>query len=123
MRIYHNPNCGTSRTVLGLIREAGIEPEIFLYLKTPPDRDHLTALCAKLGLKPRDILRRKGTTLETLGMDEAEMSDAAILEAIVTHPILLERPIVVEGEDARICRPADRVKHFINGEDRSPPAG
>ncbi len=123
MRIYHNPNCGTSRTVLGMIRAAGIEPEIVEYLKTPPDRDHLTALFAKLGLKPRDVLRRKGTTLETLGMDEAKMSDAAILDAIVTHPILLERPIVVEGDEARICRPADRVKRILNAEDRSPPEG
>src|SRR4051794_798435 len=110
MRIYHNPNCGTSRTVLGLIRDAGIEPEIVEYLKTPPDREHLVDLFGKLGLKPRDVLRRKGTTLETLGMDEAKMSDAAILDAIVTHPILLERPIVVVGEEARICRPADRIK-------------
>jgi arsenate reductase len=113
MRIYHNPNCGTSRTVLGLIREAGIEPEIYEYLKTPPDREHLTALFAKLGLTPRDVLRRKGTTLETLGMDEAKMSDSAILDAIVLHPILLERPIVVEGDEARICRPAERIKRFL----------
>jgi len=123
MRIYHNANCGTSRTVLGMIREAGIEPEIVEYLKTPPDRDHLSALFSKLGLKPRDMLRRKGTTLETLGMDEAKMSDAAILDAIVTHPILLERPIVVEGDEARICRPADRVKRFLNAEGHSPPEG
>ena len=113
MRIYHNPNCGTSRTVLGLIREAGIEPEIYEYLKTPPDREHLTALFAKLGLTPRDVLRRKGTTLETLGMDEAKMSDSAILDTIVQHPILLERPIVVEGDEARICRPAERIKRFL----------
>jgi arsenate reductase len=116
MRIYHNPNCGTSRTVLGLIRDAGIEPEIVEYLKTPPDREHLEALFAKLGLKPREVLRRKGTTLETLGMDEAKMSDAAVLDAIVTHPILLERPIVVVGDEARICRPADRIKRFLNAE-------
>jgi arsenate reductase len=123
MRIYHNPNCGTSRTVLGMIRAAGIEPEIVEYLKSPPDRHHLGTLFSKLGLKPRDMLRRKGTTLETLGMDEAKMSDAAILDAIVTHPILLERPIVVEGDEACICRPADRVTRFLNAEDRSPPEG
>jgi arsenate reductase len=122
MRIYHNPNCGTSRSVLAAIREAGIEPEVFEYLKTPPDREHLTALFAKLGLKPREVLRRKGTTLETLGMDEAKMSDAAILDAMVQHPILLERPIVVDGDDARICRPADRIKKFLNAEKSSPQA-
>lgn len=123
MRIYHNPGCGTSRTVLGLIREAGIEPEVFEYLKTPPDREHLSALFDKLGLTPRDVLRRKGTTLETLGMDEAKMSEAAILDAMVIHPILLERPIVVVGEEAHICRPAERIKRFLNADNRSPPAG
>lgn len=118
MRIYHNPNCGTSRTVLGMIRDAGIEPEVFEYLKTPPDRAHLTALLAKLGLKPREVLRRKGTTLETLGMDEASMSEEAILDAILAHPILLERPIVTVGEEARVCRPAERVEPFLTAGNR-----
>ncbi len=114
MRIYHNPACGTSRTVLGLIRSAGIEPEIVEYLKTPLDRVGLTELLGQLGLGPKEILRRKGTTLETLGLDEAGMSDAAVLDAILAHPILMERPIVVVDADARICRPAERVEPFLN---------
>jgi arsenate reductase len=113
MRIYHNPACGTSRTVLGMIKDAGIEPEIIEYLKTPPDRAELTALLAKLGLTARDILRKKGTTLETLGLDEAKMTDKQILETILEHPILMERPIVVKGQKAAVCRPADKVGPFL----------
>ena len=116
MRIYHNPACGTSRTVLGLIRAAGVEPEIVEYLKTPPDRAELTGLLARLGLTPREILRRKGTTLETLGLDEAAMTDAAILDAILAHPILMERPIVVTAQAAAVCRPADRVAPLLASE-------
>lgn len=118
MRIYHNPNCGTSRTVLARLQEAGVTHEVFEYLKTPPDRAHLEALLAKLDLPVRDILRRKGTTLETLGLDETKMSDSEILDAIVAHPILLERPIVVVGEDARICRPAEKVEPFLSAGNR-----
>jgi arsenate reductase (glutaredoxin) len=113
MRIYHNPACGTSRTVLGMIKDAGHRPEIIEYLKTPPDRAELTDLLAKLGLKARDILRSKGTTLETLGLDGAKMTDKQILDAILEHPILMERPIVVKGKKAAICRPADKVTPFL----------
>ncbi|MDB5507614.1 MAG: arsC [Hyphomicrobiales bacterium] len=113
MRIYHNPACGTSRTVLARLRESGIEPEILEYLKTPPDVADLRSLLNQLGLEPRDLLRRKGTTLETLGFVEASMSGDAILEAIARHPILLERPIVVGDGMARICRPADRVEALL----------
>ncbi|MDB5593352.1 MAG: arsenate reductase [Hyphomicrobiales bacterium] len=116
MRIYHNPACGTSRTVLGLIRAAGVEPEIVEYLKTPPDRAELTGLLARLGLTPREILRRKGTTLETLGLDEAAMTDAAILDALLAHPILMERPIVVTAQGAAVCRPADLVAPLLASE-------
>ncbi|MDB5649941.1 MAG: arsenate reductase [Hyphomicrobiales bacterium] len=113
MRIYHNTACGTSRTVLGMIRDSGREPEIVEYLKTPLSRDDLVKLLKKLDLSPREILRRKGTTLEALGLDEAAMSDDAILDAIAAHPILMERPIVVTPETARICRPAERVKDLL----------
>lgn len=114
MLLYHNPACGTSRTVLGLIRDAGHEPEIVEYLKTPLDREGLTALLTKLGMTPSQLLRRKGATLETLGFDETRMSEAEILDAMLAHPILIERPIVVVGEDAQVCRPADRVRRFLN---------
>jgi arsenate reductase len=113
MRIYHNPACGTSRTVLGMIKAAGIEPEIIEYLKTPPDRAELTGLLAKLDLTARDLLRKKGTTLETLGLDEAKMTDKQILETMLEHPILMERPIVVKGQKAAVCRPADKVEPFL----------
>lgn len=113
MRIYHNPACGTSRTVLARLRENGIEPQILEYLKTPPDVAELRSLLKQLGLEARDLLRRKGTTLETLGFVEADMSGDAILEAIARHPILLERPIVAQDGVARICRPADRVETFL----------
>jgi arsenate reductase len=113
MRIYHNPACGTSRTVLGMIKDAGIEPEIIEYLKTPPDRAELTALLAQLGLTAREILRKKGTPLETLGLDEAKMTDQQILETILEHPILMERPIVVKGKKATVCRPAEKVEPLL----------
>ena len=113
MRIYHNPACGTSRTVLGMIKDAGVEPEVIEYLKTPPDRAELTSLLAMLGLSPRDILRTKGTTLETLGRDADKMTDKQILDAILEHPILMERPIVVKGKKAAVCRPADKVAAFL----------
>ena len=113
MRIYHNPACGTSRTVLGMIQDAGVKAEVIEYLKTPPDRAELTALLAKLGLKACEILRKKGTTLETLGLDAAKMTDKQILEAILEHPILMERPIVVKGQKAAVCRPAEKVEPFL----------
>ncbi len=113
MRIYHNPACGTSRTVLGMIQDAGVKAEVIEYLKTPPDRAQLTELLAMLGLSPRQILRKKGTTLETLGLDEAKMTDKQILDAILEHPILMERPIVVKGKKAAVCRPAEKVEPFL----------
>ena len=118
MRIYHNPNCGTSRAVLARIREAGVEPEVIEYLEDAPGSRAPRRASGQAGPKPRDVLRRKGTTLETLGRDEAKMSDEEVLTTIVAHPILLERPIVVVGEDARICRPAERVDRFLNAASR-----
>ena len=113
MRIYHNPACGTSRTVLGMIQDADVKAEVIEYLKTPPDRAQLTELLAMLGLSPRQILRKKGTTLETLGLDEAKMTDQQILDTILEHPILMERPIVVKGKKAAVCRPAEKVEPFL----------
>lgn len=111
--IFHNPACSTSRKVLGLIREAGIEPEIVFYLKTPPSRAELTALLAKMGGGPRAILRKKGTPYEELGLGDPGKTDAELIEAILAHPILIERPIVATPKGARICRPIETVADLL----------
>lgn len=105
--IYHNPRCGTSRNTLALIREAGIEPEVIAYLKTPPGREQLVALVAATGQPVRDIVRQKEALYAELKLDAA--SDEALLEAMVAHPILMNRPVVVVDGRARLCRPAERV--------------
>jgi arsenate reductase (glutaredoxin) len=115
--IYHNPNCGTSRKVLALLRESGIEPRVIEYLKTPPDRAETTALLARLGMTPRQILRRRGTPFDELGLDEESKTDEALLSAILAHPILLERPIVVIPNGARLCRPAETVQALLGRSD------
>ncbi len=107
--IYHNPACGTSRNVLGLIRNAGIEPVVIEYLKAPPGRDELAALIARMGVPVRDLLRRKGTPYDELGLDDPALADAALLDAMVAHPILINRPIVVTSLGVRLCRPSETV--------------
>jgi arsenate reductase len=107
--IYHNPNCGTSRKVLGMLREAGLEPTVIEYLKTPPSRAELIALLNQMGKTPRQILRRKGTPYDELGLDDVSRSDDALIDAILAHPILMERPVVVTSRGVRVCRPADEV--------------
>lgn len=107
--IYHNPACGTSRKVLALLREAGLEPKVIDYLKDPPDRTTLKHLLAQMGKSARDILRRRGTPYEQLGLDDPALSEDEILDAIGKHPILIERPIVVVGDKAALCRPAETV--------------
>ncbi|ACI52278.1 arsenate reductase [Gluconacetobacter diazotrophicus PA1 5] len=111
--IYHNPACGTSRTVLGLIRDAGIAPTIIEYLKTPPSRDELAGLIARMGVPVRDVLRRRGTPHDELGLDDAGLSDDRLLDAIMAHPILINRPIVVTPLGVRLCRPAERVLDIL----------
>lgn len=111
--IYHNPSCGTSRKVLAALREAGREPEVVEYLKTPPDRKTLQDLLKRMGKNVRDILRKRGTPYEELGLDNPALSDDEIFDAIEKNPILIERPIVRFGEKAALCRPAETVQELI----------
>jgi arsenate reductase len=111
--IYHNPACGTSRNTLALIREAGIEPHVVEYLKTPPDRATLEELVARMGVPVREVLRERGTPFAELGLADPSLSDADLLEAIEAHPILLNRPIVVSPKGAKLCRPAETVRELL----------
>lgn len=107
--IYHNPDCGTSRNTLGLIRNAGLEPHVIEYLKTPPTHLLLTQLLMRAGLTVRQALREKGTPFHELGLDNAALSDDALLDAMMAHPILINRPIVVTPKGVRLCRPSEAV--------------
>ncbi len=111
--IYHNPACGTSRNTLALIREAGFEPTVVDYVKTPPDRQTLTALITDAGLSVRDALRDKGALYDELGLSDPGLSDDALMDAIVAHPILLNRPFVATAIGVRLCRPAERVRDLL----------
>ena len=112
--IYHNPACGTSRNTLAMIRAAGIEPTIIDYLKTPPSRDALRSLVRRMGIPLRDVLRRKGTPYDELGLDDVSLSDDALLDAIEAHPILINRPIVVADNGVRLCRPSEQVLDLLD---------
>ncbi len=107
--IYHNPQCGTSRNTLGLIRNAGIEPHIIEYLKTPPTRLLLRQLIARMGSSVRGIIREKGTPYHELGLDDPSLSDDQLLDAMMEHPILINRPIVVTPLGVKLCRPSEAV--------------
>lgn len=107
--IYHNPACGTSRNTLEMIRRSGEEPQVIEYLKDPPSREVLSQLLDMMGLKPRDILREKGTPYAELGLADASLSDDALLDAMLAHPILINRPIVVTQKGAALCRPSEKV--------------
>ncbi len=111
--IYHNPQCGTSRKVLGLLRQSGTEPRVIEYLKTPPTRAELQALLRRLGIAPRQLLRRKGTPFDQLGLGDPAKTDAELIDAILAHPILMERPVVLTDRGARICRPAEKVMELL----------
>ncbi|MBM3563291.1 MAG: arsenate reductase (glutaredoxin) [Alphaproteobacteria bacterium] len=113
VKIYHNPACGTSRNVLAALREAGYEPQIVEYLKSPPSRAALKDLLRRMGKNVRDILRKRGTPYEELGLDNPALSDDEIFAAIEKHPILIERPIVSMGDKAALCRPAETVNELI----------
>jgi arsenate reductase len=111
--IYHNPDCGTSRNTLGLIRNAGIEPHVVEYLKTPPSRALLVELIARAGMKPRDLLREKGTPYEELGLGDMALSDDALIDAMMAHPILINRPLVVSPIGVKLCRPSEAVLDIL----------
>ena len=111
--IYHNPNCGTSRKVLGMLRNSGHQPRVIEYLKTPPTKAELKGLLAKLGMTPRQLLRRRGTPFDELGLDDPAKTDEQLIDAILAHPILMERPIVVAGDRVRLCRPAEKVVDLL----------
>jgi arsenate reductase (glutaredoxin) len=111
--IYHNPNCGTSRNVLAFIREAGMEPTIVEYLKTPLNAEQLKTLIAKMKVPVRDVLRQKGTPYDELGLDSPALSDDDLIAAMVKDPILMNRPIVVTATTAKLCRPSESVKELL----------
>ena len=107
--IYCNPNCGTSRNVLGLIHNAGIEPTIIEYLKAPPDRKTLLGLIKRMSIRVRELLRRKGTPNDELGLDDPKWTDDQLIEAMLANPILINRPIVVTPLGVKLCRPFEIV--------------
>jgi arsenate reductase len=111
--IYHNPDCGTSRNTLAMIRNAGIEPEVIEYLKNPPDRDTLKSLIERAGLTVRAVLREKGTPYDELGLANESLTDTQLLDAMLTHPILINRPIVVTPLGVRLCRPSELVLDIL----------
>ncbi|ANH05788.1 MULTISPECIES: arsenate reductase (glutaredoxin) [Hyphomicrobiales] len=111
--IYHNPDCGTSRNTLAMIRNAGVEPHVIEYLKTPPSRDMLTRLIARMGISARELLREKGTPYAELGLGDPALSEAQLLDAMMAHPILINRPIVVSPKGVRLCRPSEDVLDLL----------
>ena len=117
--IYHNPDCGTSRNTLAMIRNAGIEPEIIEYLSTPPDRETLRDLIARAGLTVRAALREKGTPYAELGLGDTSLSDEQLLDAVMKHPILLNRPFVVTPLGVRLCRPSEVVLDILPAGQKS----
>jgi arsenate reductase (glutaredoxin) len=116
--IYHNPDCGTSRNVLGLIRNSGEEPRIIEYLKTPPARDELKDLIRRMDMPVRGVLRQKGTPFDALGLGDPTLSDDQLLDAMMAHPILINRPIVVTPKGVKLCRPSEAVLDILEAPQR-----
>ena len=112
--IYHNPACGTSRNTLAMIRQSGTEPVVIEYLKTPPSRDELKELIAAMGIPVRALLREKGTPYKELGLGDAKWSDDQLLDFMIAHPILINRPIVVTPKGTRLCRPSEAVVDLLD---------
>jgi arsenate reductase len=111
--IYHNPACGTSRKALELIRQSGAEPTVIEYLKTPPDRETLRGLIAAMGVPVRDVLRQKGSPYDELGLSDPKWTDEQLIDFMLQHPILINRPIVVTPLGARLCRPSETVLDIL----------
>ncbi|MFL0586089.1 arsenate reductase (glutaredoxin) [Sphingomonas panaciterrae] len=116
--IYHNPECGTSRNTLAMIRNAGIEPHVVEYLKTPPARALLIQLIERAGLTPRQLLREKGTSYGELGLGDEALSDEALVDAMMANPVLINRPLVVTPLGVRLCRPSESVLDILPGPQR-----
>jgi len=112
--IYHNPACGTSRNTLAMIRASGVEPVVIEYLKTPPSREQMVALIAAMGVKAREVLREKGTPYAELGLDDLTLSDDVLIDAMMQHPILINRPIVVTDKGVKLCRPSELVLSILD---------
>ncbi len=113
VKIFHNPKCGTSRNTLALIRNSGVEPEVVLYLETPPSKEQLKQLIADMDIPVRDVLRQKGTPYEDLDLGNAKWSDEELLDFMMVHPILINRPIVVTARGTRLCRPSEVVLEIL----------
>jgi arsenate reductase len=111
--IYHNPECGTSRNALAMIRNAGVEPHVIEYLKTPPSRALLVELIDRAGITPRDLLREKGTPYAELSLSDTSLSDEALVDAMMAHPILINRPLVVSPLGVKLCRPSEAVLDLL----------
>ena len=118
--IYHNPTCGTSRNTLAMIRNAGIEPRVVEYLKTPPSRDELKAMIAAAGLTVREAVREKGTPFEELGLSDPALGEEELLDAMIEHPILINRPFVVTPLGTRLCRPSEVVLNILPDTHKGP---
>lgn len=118
--IYHNPDCGTSRNTLEMIRQSGEEPQVIEYLKTPPSRDRLIELIADMGMTPRELLREKGTPYLELGLDKQHWTDGQIIDFMIEHPILINRPIVVTPLGVKLCRPSEAVLDILPNPDIGP---
>ncbi|MEG3597974.1 MAG: arsenate reductase (glutaredoxin) [Pseudomonadota bacterium] len=116
--IYHNPDCGTSRNTLAMIRNSGIEPHVVEYLKTPPSRTMLEQLIERAGISPRALLRQKGTPYAELGLDDDSLADTALVDAMMAHPVLINRPLVVSPLGVKLCRPSEAVLDLLPVEQR-----
>lgn len=112
--IYHNPACGTSRNTLAMIRASGVEPQVIEYLKTPPSKAELQGLLQKMRISPRALLREKGTPYAELNLGDTSLSDEALIDAMLQHPILMNRPVVVTAKGAALCRPSELVLPLLN---------